>query len=283
MDRAQFLKKGLASAAAIATTAVVGQPTLKNELPEPIGFNHLPTENTTTMNTVLHKANSRGHANHGWLDTNHTFSFAHYYDPTRTHFGKLRVLNDDFVDGGMGFGTHPHDNMEIISIPLAGDLEHKDSMGNVAVIRQNDVQIMSAGTGIYHSEYNKNKDTKVNFLQIWVFPKQRDITPRYDQITFKPEDRVNKLQQIVSPSKTDDGVWINQDAWFHLGNLKKGFTTDYSIKQKGNGVYAFVIEGEVTINGQKLNKRDGYGVWDTDKISIVADGDAEVLLMDVPM
>jgi redox-sensitive bicupin YhaK (pirin superfamily) len=235
------------------------------------------------MNTVLYKANTRGHANHGWLDTNHTFSFAHYYDPTRTHFGKLRVLNDDFVDGGMGFGTHPHDNMEIISIPLAGDLEHKDSMGNVAVIRQNDVQIMSAGTGIYHSEYNKNKDAKVNFLQIWIFPKQRDIAPRYDQITFKPEDRVNKLQQIVSPSKTDDGVWINQDAWFHLGNLKKGFTTDYTIKQKGNGVYAFVIEGEVTINGQKLNKRDGYGVWDTDKISIVADGDAEVLLMDVPM
>jgi hypothetical protein len=242
------------------------------------------------MNTVLYKANTRGHANHGWLDTNHTFSFAHYYDPTRTHFGKLRVLNDDFVDGGMGFGTHPHDNMEIISIPLAGDLEHKDSMGNVAVIRQNDVQIMSAGTGIYHSEYNKNKDAKVNFLQIWIFPKQRDIAPRYDQITFKPEDRVNKLQQIVSPSKTDDGVWINQDAWFHLGNLKKGFTTDYTIKQKGNGVYAFVIEGEVTINlptgqagSQKLNKRDGYGVWDTEKISIVADGDAEVLLMDVPM
>jgi hypothetical protein len=290
MDRAQFLKKGLASAAAVATTAVVGQPTAKNGLPEPIGFNHLPTENTTTMNTVLHKAATRGHANHGWLDTNHTFSFAHYYDPTRTHFGKLRVLNDDFVDGGMGFGTHPHDNMEIISIPLAGDLEHKDSMGNVAVIRQNDVQIMSAGTGIYHSEYNKNKDAKVNFLQIWVFPKHRDIAPRYDQITFKPEDRVNKLQQIVSPSKTDDGVWINQDAWFHLGNLKKGFITDYTIKQKCNGVYAFVIEGEVTINlptgqagSQKLNKRDGYGVWDTEKISIVADGDAEVLLMDVPM
>lgn len=283
MDRAQFLKKGLASAAAVATTAVVGQPSAKNEPLEPIGFNHLPTENTTTMNTVLHKAATRGHANHGWLDTNHTFSFAHYYDPTRTHFGKLRVLNDDFVDGGMGFGTHPHDNMEIISIPLAGDLEHKDSMGNVAVIRQNDVQIMSAGTGIYHSEYNKNKDAKVNFLQIWVFPKHRDIAPRYDQITFKPEDRVNKLQQIVSPSKTDDGVWINQDAWFHLGNLKKGFITDYTIKQKCNGVYTFVIEGEVTINSQKLNKRDCYGVWDTEKISIVADGDAEVLLMDVPM
>ena len=158
MDRAQFLKKGLASATAVATTAVVGQTPTKNQLVDPSGFNHLPTENTTTMNKLLHKAATRGHANHGWLDTNHTFSFAHYYDPTRTHFGKLRVLNDDFVDGGMGFGTHPHDNMEIISIPLAGDLEHKDSMGNVAVIKQNDVQIMSAGTGIYHSEYNKNKD-----------------------------------------------------------------------------------------------------------------------------
>lgn len=235
------------------------------------------------MNTVLHKANTRGHANHGWLDTSHTFSFAHYYDPTRVHFGALRVLNDDFVDGGMGFGRHPHDNMEIISIPLSGDLEHKDSMGNVAVIKQDDVQIMSAGTGIYHSEYNKNKDKKVNFLQIWVFPKVRNIEPRYDQITFKPEDRVNKLQQIVSPSKTDEGVWINQDAWFHLGNLKQGFKTDYAVKLKGNGVYAFVISGDVTINGQALNKRDGFGVWDVEKLSISADSDAELLLMEVPM
>ena len=242
------------------------------------------------MNTVLHKAATRGHANHGWLDTNHSFSFAHYYNPERVQFGALRVLNDDFVDAGMGFGTHPHDNMEIISIPLLGDLEHKDSMGNVAVIKQNDVQIMSAGTGIYHSEYNKNKDKKVNFLQIWVFPKVRNIEPRYDQINFKPEDRVNKLQQIVSPSKTDDGVWINQDAWFHLGNLKKDFATEYVIKQKGNGVYAFVIEGDVTINlpagqagDQPLNKRDGFGVWDVEKFSIVANSDAEVLLMEVPM
>lgn len=235
------------------------------------------------MNTVLHKAATRGHANHGWLDTSHTFSFAHYYNPSRMHFGMLRVLNDDFVDGGMGFGTHPHDNMEIISIPLSGDLEHKDSMGNVAVIKQNDVQIMSAGTGIYHSEYNKNKDKKVNFLQIWVFPKERNITPRYDQIMFNPEDRVNKLQQVVSPSKEDEGVWINQDAWFHLGNLKKGCSTDYTIRKKGNGVYAFVIEGDVTIHGQSLNKRDGFGVWEVEKFSIVADSDAEVLLMEVPM
>lgn len=235
------------------------------------------------MKTILHKANTRGHANHGWLDTSHTFSFAHYYNPSRMNFGVLRVLNDDFVDGGRGFGTHPHDNMEIISVPLSGDLEHKDSMGNVAVIRQNDVQILSAGTGIYHSEYNNNPDKKVNFLQIWVFPKEQDIKPRYDQITFDPKNRVNKLQQIVSPSKEDAGVQINQDAWFHLGTLKKGFQTEYSIKQKDNGVYAFVMEGDVTINGQKLNKRDGLGIWETDKLSIVADSDSEVLLMDVPM
>ncbi len=235
------------------------------------------------MKSILHKAETRGHANHGWLDTSHTFSFAHYYDQTRMNFGVLRVLNDDFVDGGKGFGTHPHDNMEIISVPLSGDLEHKDSMGNVAVIRQNDVQILNAGTGISHSEYNKNADKKVNFLQIWVIPKEKNIKPGYGQISFKPEDRLNKLQQIVSPSKDDDGVWINQDAWFHLANLTKGFQTEYAIKQKDNGVYVFVIEGDVTINGQKLNKRDGLGMWDTDKLSIVADSDPEVLLMDVPM
>ena len=235
------------------------------------------------MKTVLHQSSTRGHANHGWLDTSHTFSFAHYYDPTRMNFGVLRVLNDDYVDGGMGFGTHPHDNMEIVSIPLSGDLEHKDSMGNVTVIKQNDVQIMSAGTGIYHSEYNKNKDKKVNFLQIWIFPKEKNITPRYGQKTFNPEDRVNKLLSVIAPDKNGEGIWINQDAWFHLGNLKKGFETTYDVKQKGNGVYVFVISGEVSINGQSLKKRDGYGVWEIDKISIRADQDAEVLLMEVPM
>jgi redox-sensitive bicupin YhaK (pirin superfamily) len=235
------------------------------------------------MNTVLHKASTRGHANHGWLNSSHTFSFANYYDPARMNFGALRVLNDDIVDGGKGFGAHPHDNMEIISIPLEGDLEHKDSMGTRAVIKQNDIQIMSAGTGIQHSEYNKNPEKKVNFLQIWVFPKQRNIEPRYDQRTFNPEQRVNKFQNIVSANKEDEGVWINQDAWFHLGNLKSGFQTEYNLKQKDNGVYAFIIDGDVTINGQKLNKRDGYGIWDTDKISISADTNAEVLLMEVPM
>lgn len=281
MNRNNFIK----SVGLLATAAVAGKVTAKPARKfEPVGFEHLPPkEKITTMNTVLHKANTRGHANHGWLDTNHTFSFAHYYDPSRIQFGALRVLNDDIVAGGMGFGRHPHDNMEIISIPLEGDLEHKDSMGNVAVIRQNDIQILSAGTGIYHSEYNKNAEKSVNFLQIWVFPKQRNIEPRYDQKSFLPQDRENKLMEIVSPDKKNGGVAINQDAWFHLGNLKKGFKTEYTIKQKGNGVYVFVIKGDVTIDGQALNKRDGLGVWDTDKISIQADSDAEVLLMDVPM
>lgn len=235
------------------------------------------------MNTVLHKAETRGHANHGWLDTSHTFSFGHYYDPMRVQFGALRVLNDDFVDGGKGFGTHPHDNMEIISIPLAGDLEHKDSMGNVAVIKQHDVQIMSAGTGIYHSEYNKSKEDKVNFLQIWVFPKQRNIKPKYDQKTFLPEDRKNKLQVVVAPDASTGGVVINQDAWFSLGNLEKGFKTTYNVNKKGNGVYAFVINGDVTINGQTLHRRDGFGVWDVDTVTLDAASDAELLLIEVPM
>lgn len=235
------------------------------------------------MKTIFHKANTRGHANHGWLDTSHTFSFAGYYNPQRMHFGALRVLNDDFVEGGRGFGTHPHDNMEIISIPLEGDLEHKDSMGNTTAIRQNDIQIMSAGTGVQHSEYNRNKGEKVNFLQLWIFPKVKNIEPRYDQKTFNPADRLNKWQEIVSPLSNGKGVTINQDAWLHLANLEKGFTTEYTIKQKGNGVYLFVIDGEVTVNSQQLNKRDGLGIWETDSFSISANSSSEVLTVEVPM
>lgn len=235
------------------------------------------------MKTVLHKANTRGHANHGWLDSHHTFSFASYYNPERIHFGVLRVLNDDRVAPGRGFGAHPHDNMEIISIPLEGDLEHKDSMGNVAVIRKGDVQVMSAGTGISHSEYNKNTDKEVKFLQIWVFPNKKNVQPRYDQITLKNEETKNKLHQILSPNANDEGVWIHQDAWFHLGDLENGFENTYQIRKAGNGVYAFIIEGDVTIEGQALNARDGLGVWDTDAISISANSDAKVLLMEVPM
>ncbi len=234
------------------------------------------------MNTVLHKANTRGHANHGWLDSHHSFSFANYYDPARVHFGLLRVLNDDIVKGGMGFGTHPHDNMEIVSIPLSGALEHKDTTGRNEIIKTNDVQIMSAGSGISHSEYNASGTDPVNFLQIWVFPKLKNIAPRYEQKTMKPEDRMNQLQTIVSPEK-GNGVWINQDAWFHLGNLKRGFQTEYALRKDGNGVYAFVLEGDVTIAGQKLNRRDGFGISETDQVIITSDSDASILLIDVPM
>ncbi|RTY87514.1 pirin family protein [Flavobacterium sp. GT3R68] len=234
-------------------------------------------------NSIVHKADTRGKANHGWLNSYHTFSFANYHDPERMSFGVLRVLNDDTVSQGMGFGAHPHDNMEIISIPLDGDLEHQDSMGNKTVIKKGDVQIMSAGTGIKHSEYNKNADKEVKFLQIWVIPNQRDVTPRYDQITLNDEERHNKLQQIVSPNPDDAGVWIHQDAWFHLGKFDKGVTQEYNIRKKGNGLYLFVLKGDITVDDQQLNTRDGFGIWDFDAVIIKADTEAEFLLMEVPM
>lgn len=235
------------------------------------------------MKTVIHKADTRGHANHGWLNSHHTFSFAGYYDPARIHFGALRVLNDDIVQGGRGFGQHPHDNMEIISIPLKGTLEHGDNTGGHGIIKSGEVQIMSAGSGIAHSEKNASPTEAVNFLQIWVFPKEKNIQPRYDQKLFPAEERINKFQTVVAPEKNNNSLWINQDAWFSLGNLQAGVTTDYVLNKSTSGVYAFVIEGDVTINGEKLNKRDGLGVWETDKLSIVADSNAEVLLMEVPM
>ena len=236
-----------------------------------------------TMKTVLHKANTRGHANHGWLDSYHTFSFAGYYDPARINFGALRVLNDDRVAGGMGFGQHPHDNMEIISIPLRGSLEHGDNTGGHGIIKSGEVQIMSAGSGIAHSEKNASRTDEVNFLQVWVFPKEKNIQPRYDQKLFSADDRINKFQTVVAPEKSGNALWINQDAWFSLGKLLKGSQTEYTVNKNTNGVYVFVIEGDVTINNQKLNKRDGLGVWEVEKLSITADTDAEVLLMEVPM
>ena len=235
-------------------------------------------------NTILHKSNTRGDADHGWLHSRHTFSFAGYHDPGRVHFGALRVLNDDYVAAGRGFGAHPHDNMEIISIPLEGDLEHKDSMGNTTVIKHGDIQVMSAGTGIMHSEYNKSKENPVKFLQIWVFPNKRNVEPRYDQITLNPIDRKNKLQQILSPNADDEGVWIHQDAWFHLGSFDKDTTFEYNLKKTGNGVYAFVLRGDFEINGNLLNERDGLGITDADLLKIKATSqDAEILLMEVPM
>lgn len=236
------------------------------------------------MKTILHKANTRGHANHGWLDSYHTFSFGGYHNPERVHFGALRVLNDDSVAAGMGFGAHPHDNMEIVSIPTSGDLEHQDSMGNKQVIKQGDVQAMSAGTGIRHSEKNKNHDKEVKFFQVWVFPKVKNVEPRYDQQTFADMDKHNQLLTVVSPlGSADGGVQIHQDAWFSLGKLDKDFSTSYTLKNSNNGVYAFVIEGDITINGQSLNRRDGLGITETDTLEIKADSHAELLLIEVPV
>ena len=236
------------------------------------------------MKVTLYKAETRGHANHGWLDSWHTFSFASYHDPARMHFGALRVLNDDTVAPGMGFGKHPHDNMEIISIPLQGDLEHGDSMGNTTVIRQGDVQAMSAGTGVVHSEKNRNKDQYVKFLQIWVFPNKQNVQPRYDQKSFSDEEKLNQLLTVVSPvGSGDGGIQIHQDAWFSLGKLQKGKTVDYTVKKEGNGVYAFLLEGDVTINEIVLNRRDGLGIEDESTLHLTANVDSEILLMDVPM
>jgi len=290
MDRKEFLKKSMIAGA----LGAIASPVLKarnvklkestyDKLTQQVGFNHLPNKENKSMNTVIHKAATRGHANHGWLDTHHTFSFANYHNPERMHFGVLRVLNDDQVDPGKGFGTHPHDNMEIISIPLEGDLEHKDSMGNVAVIKEGDVQVMSAGTGIFHSEYNKNTNKKVKFLQIWVFPNQKDVEPRYDQISIRDIEKNNQFYQVLSPNKDDQGVWVHQDAWFSLGKFESGKKDTYKIKRNGNGVYVFVLEGQVEINGEKLSQRDGMGVWNTEAIDVKATQNARVLLMDVPM
>ncbi len=290
MNRKKFIKNSLLGVGALsAGTNILNGNGSKHhkstydKLIDQVGFNHLPNNEIMTMKTVLHKANTRGHANHGWLDSNHSFSFANYYNPDRMNFGVLRVLNDDRVSEGRGFSTHPHDNMEIISIPLEGDLEHKDSMGNVATIKEGDIQAMSAGTGIYHSEYNKNKDKEVKFLQIWLFPNKKNVHPRYDQISLAEDTIKNKLIQILSPNENDEGVWIHQNAWFHLGALDKGTTINYKLKDIKNGVYSFIIEGDVEIEGQDLNRRDGFGVWETDQIEIMAKNNAKVLLMEVPM
>lgn len=290
MERKEFFKNAILTGfvGATAPQVLTAKNSQKTEptydtLMKQVGFNHLPNKNINTMNKVIHRAEARGKADHGWLNSNHTFSFANYHNPERMNFGLLRVLNDDIVQEGMGFGTHPHDNMEIISIPLEGDLEHKDSMGNVTVIKEGDVQIMSAGTGVTHSEYNKNKDKEVKFLQIWVFPKTKNTTPRYDQISIKDIEKENEFYQVLSPNKEDQGVWLNQDAWFHIGKFTKGSSDEYTIKKEGNGVYAFVLEGEVEINNEKLSKRDGFGIWNTNNFTVKATENTRVLLMEVPM
>jgi redox-sensitive bicupin YhaK (pirin superfamily) len=235
------------------------------------------------MKFIPHKAGSRGIAEHGWLHSRHTFSFAQYYDPERMGFGALRVINDDIVEPGAGFGTHSHDNMEIVSVPLAGSLRHHDSMGNTQLIQQGEVQIMSAGTGISHSEYNGSDAELVNFLQIWVLPKERDIEPRYDQKLFSVDERQGQFQNVASPDQNDGGVWINQDAWFWLGDFKAGQSGVYTIKRPGNGAYFFVLEGAVAIASQPLERRDGLAIEDAASVDFAATEDCQLLAIEVPM
>ena len=290
MKRIEFITKTIAAGAVgllVPTVLKASNAKVQNsdydKLMDRVGFNHIPNNENKTMNTVFHPAESRGHANHEWLDTNHSFSFANYHNPERMHFGVLRVLNDDRVAEGRGFGTHPHDNMEIISIPLEGDLEHKDSMGNIAVIKEGDVQVLSAGTGIFHSEYNKNQDSEVKFLQIWVFPNKKQVEPRYDQISVRDIEKENQFYQILSPNKDDQGVWIHQNAWFSLGKFNTQTKVDYKPHSSENGIYAFILEGNASIQGQKLKRRDGFGLWNTDNITVMAEKDSKILLMEVPM
>lgn len=235
------------------------------------------------MKSTLYKADSRGYADHGWLKSFHTFSFANYYNPERMNFGALRVLNDDRVESGMGFGSHPHRDMEIISIPLEGDLEHKDSMGTTAVIRKGEIQVMSAGTGVMHSEYNKNKDEKVKFLQIWVIPNKMNVEPRYDQISIAENAKPNDFQQILSPSADDEGVWIHQDAWFNLANFDKDHSQKYELHKKGNGVFVFVLSGKAKIGDTVLSEKDAMGIEDAESFTLEALEKSEILLMEVPM
>ena len=232
---------------------------------------------------VIHKSSTRGNANHGWLNAYHSFSFGSWYNPERVHFGTLRVLNDDTVAAGMGFGTHPHDNMEIITIPLEGDLAHKDSMGNAATIKTGDVQVMSAGTGIQHSEFNPNHDQHTKLFQIWLFPKFRNVVPRYQQITLDQSLQKNDFAQILSPNPDDEGVWIHQDAWFYLSDFDAGFSKKLALKKEGNGFYIMNIEGEIEISDSTLEKRDAIGIWSTHEIEIKANTNAKFLVMEIPM
>lgn len=235
------------------------------------------------MQTIYHAAESRGHADHGWLKSFHTFSFGNYYNRERMHFGTLRVLNDDHVEEGEGFGTHPHSDMEIVSIPLEGDLEHRDSMGSGGIIHKGDIQVMSAGSGVTHSEFNSNSDQPVKFLQIWIIPREKGVTPRYDQLHVADNAKPDDFQQIISPNREDEGLWIHQDAWFHLAHFNKGVEKEYILKKAGNGVYLFVISGVARVGDQLLKARDGYGIWNTGGFTLHAEEQTEVLVMEVPM
>ena len=235
------------------------------------------------MKKIFHASSTRGEANHGWLHAKHSFSFANYFDPKRIQFGALRVLNDDIIAPGMGFGSHPHDNMEIITIPLEGALEHKDSMDNIGVIEADEIQVMSAGTGVFHSEYNKNKDKEVKVLQLWVLPKEKNVTPRYDQKSIKELKKPNTLYPIVTPDPNGPAMWIHQDAWFHMGDFNQSTEIEYKINKAGNGVYVFLIEGSAEIAGEAIKKRDALGIWETDNFILKMASNSRILLIEVPL
>ena len=235
------------------------------------------------MKTTYHAADSRGDANHGWLKSRHTFSFANYYNPERMGFGVLRVINDDFVIGGHGFGKHSHRDMEIISIPLSGRLAHGDSIDNEGVIETGEIQVMSAGTGITHSEMNGSEEEAVRFLQIWIIPNKMNVTPRYQQVDMNALMQPNEFSQVLSPNADDAGVWIHQNAWFSMGDFDKGVTQTYSLNNPSNGVYIFVISGQVIIEGNTLSTRDGLGIWDTNHFTMRVESAARVLVMEIPL
>ncbi|HZL12128.1 MAG TPA: pirin family protein [Prolixibacteraceae bacterium] len=235
------------------------------------------------MKLTVHRAGCRGHADHGWLNTWHSFSFAGYYNPDRMHFGALRVLNDDTVQAGMGFGTHPHDNMEIITIVLEGELEHRDSMGTGSVIRPGEVQVMSAGTGIQHSEFNHSAENEVSLLQIWVFPDQKNVEPRYDQAKFQDDEMNGKWRTVVSPDGNENSLMIHQQAWFSMGEFEPESTVSYQLKKAGNFVYLFLISGEIQIESETLNQRDALGLEEIDtdvKLKIIKK--SKILVMEIP-
>lgn len=235
------------------------------------------------MKTIIHKSETRGHANHGWLNTYHTFSFANYYNPERVHFGALRVLNDDWIARGQGFSMHPHDNMEIITIPLEGVVEHKDSMGNKGTISAGEIQVMSAGTGVFHSEYNPSANDDLRLLQIWIFPDKKNVSPRYEQISLADVEKKDELYSVVTPDPDGPGMWIHQKAWFSLGNLSAGWEGSYSTHDDKSGVYVFIISGNAVVAGSELQTRDGIGIWDTSKVDIRTSSETRLLIMEVPM
>lgn len=241
-------------------------------------------KNTDTKYTVI-KASSRGGANHGWLKTKHSFSFANYYDPERIHFGALRVLNDDWIAPSEGFGKHPHDNMEIITIPLSGQLSHGDSMGNSSVITAGEIQVMSAGTGVFHSEMNNNPGIPAEILQIWIFPDRKSVEPRYDQRKIDVSKMKNSLLNIIKPfdDKGQDGIPIYQNSWFYISETDKGKELDYKTNKESNGVYLFVIEGDITVLGNNISKRDAIAVTDTMSLKIESNKDSKFLIIEVPM